>query len=471
MKRLLPYILSALLLVSFSSAYAQTYSLQDCIDLAISQNLRVKQQQTQVKLRETAFQEAKDARLPVAQASVGQGLSFGRSIDPSTNVFASQSIGFNSIGVNASYTIFNAGIDKFRIQEQRLLLEASQYGIDSEKQRLTLQVILAYTQLLAAQELVKQATAQSTATEEQLQKTQKLIQAGILPGNYTVDLKAQLANNEYEIVNAVNQLNDSRLQLSQLTLIPNNKIISVLPLNMLDMTEISLEDATTIYQSALKTRPEIKAIETRISANAYAVKQIKAGRYPTVMLTSAIGTNYSSAAREVNYGSEMMQSNTGAYVITNGSQLPVFVNQQATQVNNIEYGKQLSQNLNGGFSIQVKVPIGNKRQINNKSTALLLEKELLRYEQKEQEQQLIQGIEQAMNQQEAARGKYIALQKSVSTMEGAFQSAKKKLDAGTINAIEYTQIKSSYDRVSLLLIQAKYEWLMRRKIVDFYRES
>ncbi len=446
---------------------AQQYSLQDCMDMAIAQNLKIKQQKTRSQMGDLAIKEAKDNRRPNIQGSLSQGGNFGRSLDPYSNSYVNNSLSFTNAAINGSYTLYDGGRNKLLVQEKVLLAESERLGITSEVEKLKLQVVFTYTQVLATQELVKQSRFQAEVTQDQIKNTQKLITSGIQAGVSLIDLKAQLANDNYRIVESQGQLSDAKIQLAQLIFIPYNEAFSVIPI---DMFQSSIPDTETVYDYASKNRADIKAAQVRINALNYTIKQAKKELLPVISLNLGMGSNYSSLAKTLKFGDEIIQNNTGAYVIHQDGLLPVYTAGYSSETVNIGFMKQLIQNINGGISLQLRVPIGMKYQVKNKVLSASLQKSLLSYQQKEQEQTLRQEIERAINLTEIEKQKYDAMNDNVIALQEAFDSARKKLNAGTINTIEYTQTKSNLDRASLQLIQAKYEWLMRKKVIDFYME-
>lgn len=462
-------LMKASLLLSLAG-FAQKYTLQKCISTAINNNLQVQQSNINVKISEVNLKQSKDNRLPTINASTGQGLSFGRGIDPYTNTAINQQIGFNNLGISSGIVVFNGWQQLNTIRQQEHLLNADKMTVEANKENLTLNVILAYLQVLSNQELLVLANNQIEVTQTQIQKTQKLITAGILPETNLIDLKAQLANDELSAVNAKNNLADAKLSLLQLMNLSPKEPIEVEPIQVKD---IVFYQTTTeeVYQKAIENQSFIKANQYRLSAAEKAIDIAKGIKYPVITFNTGLSTNYSSAARRSVASGEIVEANTGLYVPLNGSRFPVMVAQPQTTIENIGYFSQMALNRNFSFNFQVRIPILNAYNVRNRMNLANLNRENLLYTDKINRQQLRQNIEQAYNTMNAAFQRYGSIQKQVDAQTEAFLTAERKFDIGTINSMDYNLAKTNLDRAKLNLIQAKYDYLLRMRILDFYQNK
>lgn len=462
-------LMKASLLLSLVG-FAQKYTLSKCISTAITNNLQVQQSSINVKISEVNLKQSKDNRLPTINASTGQGLSFGRGIDPYTNAAVNQQIGFNNLGISSGVVVFNGWQQLNTIRQQEHLLNADKMTVEANKENLTLNVILAYLQVLSNQELLVLANNQIEVTQTQIQKTQKLITAGILPETNLIDLKAQLANDELTAVNAKNNLADAKLSLLQLMNLSPKEPLEVEPIEVKD---IVFYQTTTeeVYKQALENQSFIKANQYRLSAAEKAIDIAKGIKYPVITFNTGLSTNYSSAARRSVVSGDIVEANTGLYVPLNGSRFPVMVAQPQTTVENIGYFSQMALNRNFSFNFQVRIPILNAYNVRNRMNLANLNRENLLYTDRVNRQQLRQNIEQAYNTMNAAFQRYGSIQKQVDAQTEAFLTAERKFDIGTINSMDYNLAKTNLDRAKLNLIQAKYDYLLRMRILDFYQNK
>jgi len=302
--------------------FAQKYSLQQCIETAISNNLKVQQSSVDMKISEASLQQIHDNRLPVVNASTGQGMSFGRGVDPYTNTSINQQIGYNNVGISSSLVLFNGWQQVNSIKQQEYQILAEKTNLKAIKENVTLNVILAYLQVLSNKELLVVANSQASVTKQQIEKTEKLIRAGVLAETNLIDLKVQLTNDELGIVNAKNNLSGANLTLLQWINLSPNEPIEVEPLTL---NEINLfaPTAEEVYNQAKEKQSFLKVNEYRVLAANKAIEVIKGTRYPVVSFNLGLSTNYSSAAKRNVISEESTEMNTGLYVPVSGVNLPV----------------------------------------------------------------------------------------------------------------------------------------------------
>ena len=463
-------IMIKVLILLSGEIFAQKLSLQQCIEMAIANNLKIQQSNVDVKISEANLQQFHDNRLPVVNASMGQGMSFGRGIDPYTNTSINQQIGFNNVGIISSVTLFNGGQQINSMKQQEYQITADKTNVKANKENVTLNVILSYLQVLSNQELVTLADSQVDVTHQQITKTEKLIKAGVLAETNLIDLKAQLANDELGIVNAKNNLSGANLTLMQwMNLSPDEPI----EVENLTLKEISLYYTTAeeVFNQAKEKQSFLKVNEYRILAANKAIEVIKGIRYPVVTFNVGLSTNFSSAARRNVVLNEFSESNTGLYVPYNGGKLPVMGVEQKTTVENIPYFDQFELNRNFSLNLRLQIPILNGYNYRNRLSIAHLNRENLIFADKINHQQLRQSIEQAYNNMTIAFQRYGSIMKQVSALQEAFSVGEIKFNAGTINSLDYNIIKSNLDRAKINLVQAKYDYLLRTRVLDFYQDK
>jgi len=462
-------ILIKVLMLLSGEIFAQKYSLQQCIETAISNNLKVQQSSVDMKISEASLQQIHDNRLPVVNASTGQGMSFGRGVDPYTNTSINQQIGYNNVGISSSLVLFNGWQQVNSIKQQEYQILAEKTNLKAIKENVTLNVILAYLQVLSNKELLVVANSQASVTKQQIEKTEKLIRAGVLAETNLIDLKVQLTNDELGIVNAKNNLSGANLTLLQWINLSPNEPIEVEPLTL---NEINLfaPTAEEVYNQAKEKQSFLKVNEYRVLAANKAIEVIKGTRYPVVSFNLGLSTNYSSAAKRNVISEESTEMNTGLYVPVSGVNLPVMAIQPKSSVENISYFNQIELNRNLTFNLQVRIPILNGYSYRNKLNIANLNRENLLFTDKINRQQLRQNIEQAYNNMTMAFERYGSITKQVSVSQEAFSIAEIKFNSGTMNSLDYNITKSNFDKAKINLIQAKYDYLLRMRVLEFYQD-
>jgi outer membrane protein len=463
-----------ILFIAFSAinlnTYAQQYSLKHCIEIAVENNLQVQKGRIDEKISEVNLKQSKDYKLPSLAAVTGQGFSLGRGVDPYTNSIINQKIAFNNVGLSGGVTLFSGWQQKNTVKQNEYLLRADQASIQSDKENITLNVILAYLEILNKQEQLTQTNNQAEITKTQISKTERLVTAGIVPATNLIDLKLQLANDDLDRVNAKNDLADAKLNLLQLMNLPINTPIEVEPIeaNNINIQKVLTEN---IYLQAIENKSIIKGYQYRLLAADAGIEIAKSIKYPIISLNSGIYTNYSSAAKRSISSGEVLEENTGLYVPTQSGNLPVMISQQKTSVERLGYFNQMSLNRNFSFNLQLKIPLFHGHNLQNKLNLARLNKENLLVNEKMYRQTLRQNIEFANNKMVAAFERYTSIQKQLSASNEAFVAAEVKFNAGTINSMDFNLSKTNLDKAKLNLIQAKYDYLLRVRILEFYEFS
>lgn len=447
--------------------------LQQAIDIAWANNLQIKQGQTQVENARITLNQSRYNRLPNANGNItGPGLSFGRGIDPFTNAAITQRITFNSFNVNSSTTLFAAGQLQNTIAQNELALRATQQDVENTRQQIALNVVLGYLQILNNEDQLTIARNQVEVSRLQFQRTERLVQAGSLPQANLFDLRAQVANDELAVVNAENNLQISKVNLLQLLNVNANQDIQVDRVSV--NTPNGSYDATPdqVYAAAVGTQPVVKAAELRVQSAARSVDVVRGTLYPSLFFNTSLSTNYSSAAQRAVFGG-LTDVNQTATVLINGTPTPItFVTQQQSVTREkIPYFDQLTSNYNVNLSLNLRIPIFNNYQARLRVASARLNQDNLRYQSDLTKLQLRQTIEQAYTNMIAAQKRYNATTVQVESLEQAFRAAESRFNNGAINSVDYNLAKTNLDRARANQVQAKYDYIFRTKILDFYQNK
>ncbi len=447
--------------------------LQQAIDIAWANNLQIKQGQTQVENSRITLNQSRYNRLPNANANItGPGVSFGRGIDPFTNSAINQQITFNNFGISSSTTLFAAGQLQNTIAQNELALQATQQDVENTRQQVALNVVLGYLQILNNEDQLTIARNQVEVSRLQFQRTERLVQAGSLPQANLFDLRAQVANDELAVVNAENNLQISKVNLLQLLNVNANQDIQVDRVSI--NTPNGSYDATPdqVYAAAVGTQPVVKAAELRVQSAARGVDVVRGALYPSLFFNTNLSTNYSSAAQRAILGGTTDVTQT-ATVIFNGTPTPItFVTQQPSVTREkIPYFNQLTNNYNVNLSLSLRIPIFNNYQGRLRVASARLNQDNLRYQSDLTKLQLRQTIEQAYTNMVAAQKRFNATTIQVESLEQAFRASESRFNNGAINSVDYNLAKTNLDRARANLVQAKYDYIFRTKILDFYQNK
>ncbi|WP_020598147.1 TolC family protein [Spirosoma panaciterrae] len=456
-----------------SLATSMTLTLDQCIARALDNQPSVRQAVLQQQLADNAVEQSRKSQLPILQANSNQGINFGRNVDPYTNGITNASIITNNLGLALNWTVFNGFQLKNTLAQQSLTAQAARFDAVAARNMVVLNVLLAYLQVLSAQDLVSASDVQVAVAQAQVEHTEKLVKAGTTAPYNLYDVKSQLANDQTQRVQARMNLNTAILSLLQLLNLPSGT-----PLHLIRFVDTSTETSTVsglngyqIYTQARTFMPEVQAAELRTKAAQVSLQLARGMAYPSIVLTAGWGTSYSSAARQSVYGSDPVEQTTAGFVDVAGQSYPVKVLAPLSSADRISYFQQIGNNQYKSLGVSIRIPILNGFQVRYRTTTAGLQQQLAESNAESVRRNLRQAIDQAVNQWQNTNERYQALEQQILVITQAYKAAESRYRAGLLNAVEYNVAKSNLDRVNLNLIQVRYERLLRQKVVQFYQDG
>ncbi len=466
-------LVSALCVGFLLPASAQeTWSLEKCVNYARKNSLLVKQNDISIGNAEISVDNSKMARYPNVNSNFSYGLNFGRTIDPTTNSFATQSTQFTSLGVNSGVIIYNGGRLNNTIKQSNLNLKAAKYDKEQAERDIALNVSQAYLNILLAEEQLTSAKGNLKQTEEQLEQTDKLIAAGTLPRNNRLDFVAQIARNEQTIVAAQNGVDLAYLALKQLMMMDLSKEIKVQkPVNLkvpnYQLENLSMEE---IYQASVNRQPNVKAGELRVKSAELTEEIAKSGKLPVISAGVNVNTNYSSLGQSL-VGTETSVFSQPFSLDFQGQQVDGTLDfeQSVPIFEESPYLDQWWDNLGFGASVNVSYPIWDRRQTKNNMQSARLQKESVILQNEQVKQQLKSDISNAIANAKAGKKSYEAAQRSVDALTLSLDNIEKRLKAGAATNFEFTTASNNLAIAEIELIRSKYDYIFRLMILDFYQ--
>jgi outer membrane protein len=449
-------------------AAAGTLTLQQAIDAGITNNLLVQQSGLQSQAGEINWKQARLNRLPNLNGSASSGIQQGRSIDPFTNAPITQNVTFSSYGLTSGVTLFSGLSLQNSVKQTALLYEASKMDWQQAKDNVTINIILAYLQVLSNEDQLVQSHNQEDLTSKQVERLEILNKDGAIVPSLLSDLKGQFASDQLTTINTQNALETAKITLCQLMNVPYDKNIKLERLNTESFTNKYEDTPDQVYQSALARFALVKAVDLRKRAAEKALLVAKGAFYPTLSLNGDAGTNYSDAARTDVFINTTDVTSTD-YVVIGGTPTPVIRKQSNFSSNKISYGKQLNGNLSTSFSLNLRIPIFNWLQTRNKVKLAKLDLKNSDIVAKSTKTQLQQSIEQAYINMTSAWDSYKILLGQVNSFTESFNAADARFNAGVGSSVDYIIAKNFLDRANINLINAKYDALLRMKILDYYQ--
>ena len=446
MKRIGTIACAALLAAGTLSAAAQEasapWSLEACIDYAYEHNIDLKQKREAQESRKVDLNTSKFSWLPAVNANMGQSFQFGRSTSKS-GVIVDQNAANTTFSINLDMPLFDGLKTPNDIAARRLDLQAAVESLNKAKEDLAVNVASSYLQVLYNKELLRVAQLQVDLDREQIAKTEAMVDAGKVPLSQLYDIKAQLAKDEVTLTEADNNVQLTLLELAQsLELERSDRsfdIVAPLIEDAVADNMASILPPTDIFDRAVSVKPQIKEQEFLLQSQRKMLKVAQAGYYPKLNF----GASYSNGYYHTRMGGQFADTRS--------------------------FGDQLRQNGQKIVGFSLSIPLFNRFQVRNsvRSARIGINNQQLQLE--NSKKALFKEIQQAYYNATAAQEKYLASEKSVAASKEAFDYAQVRYDAGKSTVFEFNEAKTKYAQSLAEQAQAKYNFIFRAKILDFYQ--
>lgn len=453
--------------LNFAVQAQEIWDLKKCIDYALENNLQVKQTRLNQNLAEENYLRSKAATLPTINGFASHSYNFGRTIDPFTNQFATQTVQSNAFSLSANWILFNGFQTIYNIKQNNYALLANKYDLEKIKNDIALAVISAYLNILYLEEQNQIAEQQVLLSQKQVERVTLLLNAGIVAKGTLLDLQAQLANDELQKVNIQNQLELAYLNLMQLMeLNTTEKIKIIKPQTVLPAENALNMSSTGIYQIALNNQPDIKAAELRVNSAYMGLKAAKGAYAPRLTLSASYGTGFSGLRKEV-IGNPILTGFDTVGITT--AMDYVLVPNYTFNTRVTPFNKQLEDNQNRTIGVNLVIPIFNGLQARTAASMAKIQRSNAELALESAKRQLEKNIQQAYADALAAYKKFLATEKSVNALSEAYNYTEQRFNVGAINALEYNDAKNRLARAQAELLQAKFDYSFKVKILDFYQ--
>ena len=462
------YICLLVLLVSNLFASAQQLSLKQCIDTALKNNILVQQIGLQKQSAEINKQQAKMNLLPNVNGNWNYGFNFGRNVDPITNTFTTNQLSSSNVSASAGVVLFNGMRLQNLIQQTNFSYRAAEMDYKQGQDNLILNVILAYMQVIVGEDVLAVSKAQLLVTKKQIERMEVLVKEGSAGNFQLTDIKGQMANEEINIINLENSLQQSKLILCQLMNVNYDAAISLQRDAILLNDAVYTQSSPEVIAAAFQYMALVKANEYRVKSAEKNIQVAKGVLYPTLSLSGAAGSSYSSLFN-LFIPTGVTEINTGSYIKTGVMRTPVFAEQQNFNTSKVGYLTQMENNLGFFTGLSLQIPLFNNLQARNRIKLAKISFKNTQLDAENINYQLKQTIEQAWLNMNASFRRYKALEEQLSNFEESFRAAIVRFETGVINAAEFLIAKNNVDRSKINLLQSKYEYTFRTKLLDFYQ--
>jgi outer membrane protein len=442
-------------------------TIKQCVDLAIKNNLQVQQSQIQLEQNGILFKQSKDNLLPQLNASLSEQANYGRSISNVNNGYVDIQNGSGNYSVSGNLVLFNGLSLQNAIKANALNYNASKMDLQQQKDNITLSVILNYLTVLSNQETLDIARRQASVDSAQVARLEIQNAEGAIPPATLYDLKGQYASDLVNVVNAVNALETSKINLFAVLNVPYQKDATYEMVNMnADISDLRTP-ADSIYQTALQTIPNIKATDLRVQSYQKNIAAAKGKLYPTLYLFGNLNSNFSSIATNTIPNSTATAGPTGEFVTIGPTNYDVLANSYPSQ--KTSFGDQVKNNRFQTFGVGLNIPILNYFSARNNVKTARLNYENAKVLSNASKNQLQQLVEQAWENLRSAYGQYKGYLDQVHAYGESFRTAEIRFNAGAITSVDYVIAKNNVDRANLNLSAARYNFIFRTKILEYYQ--
>ncbi|MCM1068143.1 MAG: TolC family protein [Muribaculaceae bacterium] len=424
--------LTVALALGACAAQARTWTLDECVDYAIGHNVEVKQAMLSAREGEVDVTAAKDAFLPQLSGYASQSFNFGRGLT-ADNTYANRNTSSFSAGAQLSLPIFQGLRAVRNLKYSRTALRALLERSEEAKDNVTLNVIGQYLQALYASEMLDVARIQLGISQRELERRQVLLEAGKIPELDLYEARALVSRDELSVVNAMNDSIIAVLDLTQLLNLPSADDFEPAPLGD---ESLPLLQPDEVFANAMRANHGVRAGIIEKEAAEQSVAVAKSAYIPTLSFSAGIGTNY----------------------------------YKTSGFNNEGFGMQMRHNFAKSIGFSLSVPIFDAFSTRNNVRRANLRRESVQLQLDDTRNRLYKTITQAYTQAVAATKKQAAAAVAVQQTEAAFNAMQVKYDNGRATPTEFEKSKSDYTSALSDLVQAKYETILRARILHFYNK-
>jgi outer membrane protein len=448
-----------------SSNAQETWDWNRCLQYAYENNLQLKSDAINIALSELQLKQDRLNLTPFVQADAGYNYAVGRTVDLSTYQYVTKPVNTGNLQVSLNQPIFQGLKNLNSLKKSKIDLQASQLDNETLKMNIQLQLLNAYLNILNAQEQVQQAKDQFSRSQEQYQNNKNLVKGGALAERMLVDNEAQLASDEYTIIQLQQQVQLGYMALKTILQLDLNKDIQIAnPISKDLLNPFEIESVESIYQKATNTRPDVEAANVKIKSSELGVKIAKSAYYPQLSFFSGIGTNLSDQFFDSNV-SGTVETPIG-FVKSTGE--TVYTLYPTTSTIAVPFGKQFKNNMSYAIGLNLSVPIYNRRAgyLSTQRARLAVEQSKLNGE--NINYTLLNDIKSAHIRASTSEQNYLAAQKNVDATQKSYEFAQDRLKNGAISQLELNLSQNNLLIAESRMTQAKYEYIFNSKVLDFY---
>jgi outer membrane protein len=453
-----------LLLIPFFSFAQKRWTLQECVDHALKNNIQIKQSELNLDLADVNKDQSLFSIFPSLNAGANHNSYFGRSVDPTTYQFTTNEIRSSNFSLTSSITIFDGFQLQNSLKQSKLNYLSAKKDLEKIRNDVSLNVVTFYLQVLYNKDLVVQAKEQVDASKTQRDKLKEMENLGAASRGNLLDMEAQLASDELRLVNVQSQYDAAVLSLTQLLELTTVRDFAVeAPVFPNPVVDVASLNVNAIYESALTTQPEVKSSEYKVENAKKGLSIARGASSPRLSLSGSMSSAYSSS-RERPVSSIIDTIPIGFTQTLE----PVYTIGSIPTYEKTSFSDQLDENLSKSVGLNLVIPLFNGWQTRGgiRRAKIFLQQAQLNDE--SLRKSLFKSVQQAVNDVLAANNRLSAAQKSSDALTESYDFNKQKFELGMLNSYDFLISKSNYSKSQSDLLQAKYDLIFKLKILDFY---
>ena len=448
------------------NAQVKKYTLLECVNIALEKNIRIQQSEFDLEGADIDKGDAIGNFLPRINAQSQHIWNNGLSQNITNGLIENLTTQFSSFGGNLGVTLFSGKQNINQLARANLNIISRQYQLEDMKDDISLFVANSYLQVMFNKEFEQVQRYQLEIAKQELERTQLRISAGVQTQAEIYEIEANLASQEQALVQSENATRLSLISLAQSLLITDYENFDIADVNLnIPLSQILLEKPKKIFEKSLTLRNDIKVAATNIEIAKTDIDLAKGALLPTLSAFYNYNTRISYSDRFIETGNFI---ETPIGVVKENGSLVVTQFPERAITDPLSFGDQFRQNDGHSYGLALNIPIFNGLSIKNniKRRKLNLKRSETQFEQTKLD--LENTINQAYNNAEGAFKFYEASEKTLKARKEAYLIAEKQFEAGVLNSYDFIQIKQRYDIAASDNVRAKYDYIFKLKVLEFY---
>ncbi|MBL7940765.1 MAG: TolC family protein [Flavobacteriales bacterium] len=455
-----------LILAACISNAQEAWTLQQCAARAEARNLSMQAAQYDRDLAAAGERGAKWGFLPDLNAAATHGYNWGQTIDRYTNTFATDRVRTNNFYLGSNWTLFGGLSQQNQFKKAKLDNLSAEESLAAAKVDVLSAVVARFMEMLSAEERIKAATINAERTRGQLTLTEALVEAGRTARVELLDIRSQLAREEYDIITAENQHQQAKLRMTQLLQLDPQESMAfrITAPELKDFEPLEpTASVDQVMQRVLETHPAYKRRKLDVESAERSVEISRAGGIPSLRFSANVASGYSgrdeTPVGEPIYGAPSLVGQTA-------SGEDVFVPNVTYNTEVKPFDQQLKDNVNYSTAWTLSIPIFNNMNTRTSTQQARIRYEQARLQQTDQEQQLQLTVQQAIADQRAAYRQYRAASNAYEASTESVRYATERFEQGAVTALELSTAKANLNRSNADMITARYSYLMALKALE-----